>query len=140
MEDTNLETDTASENISCSERRAVCCPAGTAKAICKDNTGKRRKLVALYLLYEADWAKVVVRANLLFASDIYKYEPLAVTGAMSSSQFLPKCLYNEGHKHHFTNFSLEKAQDLAGGCSAVQKQCNRHLSVCLLCASRGKTK
>lgn len=28
-----METDTASENISCSERRAACCFAGTAKAI-----------------------------------------------------------------------------------------------------------
>lgn len=91
--------------------------------------------MALYLLYEADWAKVAGRASLLFASDIYEYEPLAVTGATSSSQLLPKCLYNEVHKHHFTNFSLEKAQDLVDSCSAEAVQ---QASLCLsaLCIKR----
>lgn len=48
---------------------------------------------------------------------------------------MPKCLYNEGHKQHYTDFSLGKAQDLADGSSteAVQQS---PLCLSALCTRR----
>lgn len=139
--------NTASENVSNSERRAVCCPAGSAKAICKDNTGKRTKLLVpwrqsclqpLYLLYEAHWAKVVVRANLLFASDTCKYETLLL---LVLPPFLTFCLNACIMKDTNSIILIFLQEKLRTQLMVLpQRQCNSHLSVCLLCAPGGKTK
>lgn len=121
-------------------------PAGSRKASCKDNTGKRTKLVVLCrltskgviyrgytYLYEVDWKKEVVRTMSLTSSTMCHLVLLV------SQPLLSLCL-NAGIMQNpdtiFLSFPSEtfRAQLTAG----PGKQRNKHISPCLPCASGGK--